>query len=68
VTPKKDIPEPVKVPESDIIKPVMEVAPADIKKEPAVVKPEAAKAENTKPLPAETEPNYFDLMLEKIGF
>jgi outer membrane protein assembly factor BamE len=68
VTPKKDIPEPVKVPESDIIKPVIEVAPADIKKEPAVVKPEAAKAENTKPLPAETEPNYFDLMLEKIGF
>ncbi len=68
VTPKKDIPEPVKVPESGIIKPVMEVAPADIKKEPAVVKPEAAKAENTKPLPAETEPNYFDLMLEKIGF
>ena len=68
VTPKKDIPEPVKVPESDIIKPVTEVAPADIKKEPAVVKPEAAKAENTKPLPAETEPNYFDLMLEKIGF
>ena len=68
VTPKKDIPEPVKVPESDIIKPVTEVAPADIKKEPAVAKPEAAKAENTKPLPAETEPNYFDLMLEKIGF
>lgn len=68
VTPKKDIPEPVKVPESDIIKPITEVAPADIKKEPAVVKPEAAKAENTKPLPAETEPNYFDLMLEKIGF
>jgi outer membrane protein assembly factor BamE len=68
VTPKKDMPEPVKVPESDIIKPVTEVAPADIKKEPAVLKPEAAKAENTKPLPAETEPNYFDLMLEKIGF
>jgi len=62
VTPKKDIPEP------DIIKPVTEVAPADIKKEPAVVKPEAAKAENTKPLPAETDRNYFDLMLEKIGF
>ena len=62
VTPKKDIPEP------DIIKPVTEVAPADIKKEPAVAKPEAAKAENTKPLPAETDPNYFDLMLEKIGF
>jgi outer membrane protein assembly factor BamE len=62
VTPKKDIPEP------DIIKPVTEVAPADIKKEPAVLKPEAAKAENTKPLPAETDRNYFDLMLEKIGF
>ena len=62
VTPKKDIPEP------DIIKPVTEVSPADIKKEPAVVKPEAAKAENTKPLPAETDRNYFDLMLEKIGF
>ena len=62
VTPKKDIPEP------DIIKPVTEVSPADIKKEPAVLKPEAAKAENTKPLPAETDRNYFDLMLEKIGF
>jgi outer membrane protein assembly factor BamE len=61
-TPKKDIPEP------DIIKPVTEVAPADIKKEPAVLKPEAAKPENTKPLPAETDRNYFDLMLEKIGF
>ncbi len=61
-TPKKDIPEP------DIIKPVTEVAPADIKKEPAVLKPEAVKAENTKPLPAETDRNYFDLMLEKIGF
>ncbi len=60
--PKKDIPEP------DIIKPVTEVAPADFKKEPAVLKPEAAKAENTKPLPAETDRNYFDLMLEKIGF
>ena len=62
VTPKKDIPEP------DIIKPVTEVSPADIKKEPVVLKPEAAKAENTKPLPAETDRNYFDLMLEKIGF
>ena len=62
VTPKKDIPEP------DIIKPVTEVSPVDIKKEPAVLKPEAAKAENTKPLPAETDRNYFDLMLEKIGF
>ena len=68
VTPKKDIPEPVKVPEPEMKKPVTEVAPADIKKEPAVAKPEAAKAENTKPLPAETDPNYFDLMLEKIGF
>jgi outer membrane protein assembly factor BamE len=66
--PKKDIPEPVKVPEPEMKKPVTEVAPADIKKEPAVAKPEAAKAENTKPLPAETDPNYFDLMLEKIGF
>jgi outer membrane protein assembly factor BamE len=66
--PVKDIPEPVKVPEPEMKKPVTEVAPADIKKEPAVAKPEAAKAENTKPLPAETDPNYFDLMLEKIGF
>jgi outer membrane protein assembly factor BamE len=68
VTPNKDISEPVKVPEPEMKKPVTEVAPADIKKEPEVVKPEAAKAENTKSLPAETDPNYFDLMLEKIGF
>lgn len=68
VTPKKDMPEPVKVPEPDIIKPVTEVAPVDIKKEPVVIKPEAIKAENMKPLPAETDRNYFDLMLEKIGF
>ncbi|MCX7191830.1 MAG: outer membrane protein assembly factor BamE [Candidatus Methylopumilus sp.] len=68
VTPKKDIPEPAKATEPEMKKPVTEVSPTDIKKEPAVIKPEATKAENTKPLPAETDPNYFDLMLEKIGF
>ena len=68
VTPKKDIPEPAKATEPEMKKPVTEVAPTDIKKEPAVIKSEATKAENTKPLPAETDPNYFDLMLEKIGF
>ena len=68
VTPKKDTPEPVKVLEPEIKKPVTEVAPTEIKKEPAVIKPEAPKVENAKPLPAETDSNYFDLMLEKIGF
>ena len=66
--PKKDMPEPVKVLEPEIKKPVTEVAPTEIKKEPAVIKPEAPKVENAKPLPAETDQNYFDLMLEKIGF
>ncbi len=32
------------------------------------IKPEAPKVQDTKSLPAETAPNYFDLMLEKIGF
>ena len=68
VTPKKDMPEPAKSIEPEMKKPATEVAPTDIKKESAVIKPEATKAENTKPLPAETDRNYFDLMLEKIGF
>ena len=67
VTPKKEIPEPVKA-EPEIKKPATEAAPVEIKKEPEVAKPEAQKADNSKPLPAETDPNYFDLMLEKIGF
>ena len=68
VTPKKEIAEPIKAVEPEIKKPVTEAAPVEIKKEPEVVKPEAQKADNAKPLPAETDPNYFDLMLEKIGF
>jgi outer membrane protein assembly factor BamE len=68
VTPKKEMPEPIKAAEPEVKKPVTEAAPVEIKKEPEVVKPEAAKTENAKPLPAETDPNYFDLMLEKIGF
>ncbi len=68
VTPKKEMPEPIKAAEPEIKKPVTEAAPVEIKKEPEVAKPEAPKADNAKPLPAETDPNYFDLMLEKIGF
>ena len=68
VTPKKEISEPVKAEEPEIKKPATEAAPVEIKKEPEVAKPEAQKADNSKPLPAETDPNYFDLMLEKIGF
>jgi outer membrane protein assembly factor BamE len=68
VTPKKEMPEPIKAVEPEIKKPVTEAAPVEIKKEPEVAKPEAPKADNAKPLPAETDPNYFDLMLEKIGF
>jgi len=68
VIPKKDMPEPVKALEPEIKKPVTEVTPTDIKKEPVDIKSEAPKAQNAKPLPAETDPNYFDLMLEKIGF
>jgi outer membrane protein assembly factor BamE len=68
VTPKKEIPEPAKAAEPEIEKPATEAAPVEIKKEPEVAKPEAQKADNSKPLPAETDPNYFDLMLEKIGF
>lgn len=68
VTPQKDIPEPSKAAEPEVKKPVTEVAPVEIKKEPEVSKPEAPKTDNAKPLPAETDPNYFDLMLEKIGF
>jgi outer membrane protein assembly factor BamE len=68
VTPKKEISEPVKAEEPEIKKPATEAPPVDIKKEPAMAKPEAQKADNSKPLPAETDRNYFDLMLEKIGF
>ncbi|HEY9323086.1 MAG TPA: outer membrane protein assembly factor BamE [Candidatus Methylopumilus sp.] len=68
VTPKKETIVPAKELESEIKKPVTEVAPVEIKKEPEAVKPEASKTGNSKPLPAETDPNYFDLMLEKIGF
>jgi outer membrane protein assembly factor BamE len=68
VTPKKDVPESVKVLEPEMKKPVTEVPPTEIKKEPVDIKPEAPKVQNTKPLPVETAPNYFDLMLEKIGF
>jgi outer membrane protein assembly factor BamE len=68
VAPKKQITEPAKELEPEIKKPMTEVAPVEIKKEPEVVKPEASKTGNSKPLPAETDPNYFDLMLEKIGF
>jgi outer membrane protein assembly factor BamE len=68
VTPKKEIPEPAKAAEPEIKKPATEAPPIEIKKEPEVAKPEAQKADNSKPLPAETDPNYFDLMLEKIGF
>ena len=68
VTPKKDVPESVKVLEPEMKKPVTEVPPTEIKKEPVDLKPEAPKVQNTKPLPVETAPNYFDLMLEKIGF
>jgi outer membrane protein assembly factor BamE len=66
--PKKEIIVPEKDLELEIKKPVTEVAPVGMKKEPEIVKPEASKAGNSKPLPAETNPNYFDLMLEKIGF
>jgi outer membrane protein assembly factor BamE len=68
VAPKKQIIEPAKELEPEIKKPMTEVAPVEIKKEPEAVKPEASKTGNSKPLPAETDPNYFDLMLEKIGF
>ena len=68
VAPKKEMPEPIKAAEPEIKKPATEAAPVEIKKEPEVAKPEAQKADNSKPLPAETDPNYFDLMLEKIGF
>jgi len=68
VTPKKEESEPIKVVEPEIKKPVTEAAPVEIKKEPEVAKPDAPKTDNDKPLPPETDPNYFDLMLEKIGF
>ena len=68
VTPKKDIPEPVKAVEPEIKKPVTEAVQVEIKKEPEALKPEAPKVDSGKPLPAETDPSYFDLMLEKIGF
>jgi len=62
--------EPVKPAEPEMKKPQAELAPlkVEMKKEPEVKTPEPAKVENTKPLPVETDPSYFDLMLEKIGF
>ena len=68
VAPKKQITEPAKELEPEIKKPMTEVAPVEIKKEPEALKPEAPKVDSGKPLPAETDPSYFDLMLEKIGF
>ena len=67
---EKKLAEPVKVEEPEMKKPQVEVEPSkvEIKKEPEVIKPEPSKIENTKPLPAETDPSYFDLLLEKIGF
>ncbi len=74
---KKEVPieerklaDPVKAAEPEMKKPQAEAAPSkvEMKKEPEVKTPEPAKIENTKPLPAETDPSYFDLMLEKIGF
>jgi outer membrane protein assembly factor BamE len=74
---KKEVPveerklaEPVRATEPEMKKPQAEAAPSkvEMKKEPEVKTPEPAKVENTKPLPAETDPSYFDLMLEKIGF
>ncbi len=74
---KKEVPleerklaDPVKAAEPEMKKPQAEAVPSkvEMKKEPEVKPPEPAKVENTKPLPAETDPSYFDLMLEKIGF
>ena len=74
---KKEVPveerklvEPVKAAEPEMKKPQAEAVPSkvEMKKEPEVKTPEPTKVENTKPLPAETDPSYFDLMLEKIGF
>ena len=67
---ERKLTEPVKAAEPEMKKPQAEAAPlkVEIKKEPEVKKPEPAKGENTKPLPAETDASYFDLMLEKIGF
>ncbi len=56
VTPRKVVTEPSKVLEPEI------------KKAPEIVKPEVSKVENSKPLPPKTNLDYFDLMLEKIGF
>lgn len=68
VIPKKEIILPAKEVEPEIKKPVTEVAPIEMKKEPEIAKSEGPKASNSKPLPAETDTNYFDLLLEKIGF
>lgn len=65
---EKKLEEPLK-PQQETTKPTTEVKPVtEIKKEPEAVKSEPPKAESAKPLPVETDPSYFDLMLEKIGF
>lgn len=65
---EKKLEEPLK-PQQETTKPTTEVKPVTaIKKEPEAVKSEPPKAESAKPLPVETDPSYFDLMLEKIGF
>ena len=67
---EKKLAEPVKAAEPEMKKPQAEAVPSkvEMKKEPEVKPPEPTKVENTKPLPVETDPSYFDLMLEKIGF
>jgi hypothetical protein len=57
-----------KLAEPEVKKPVTEAAPVEIKKEPEVSKPEAPKLIMQNHCLPETDPNYFDLMLEKIGF
>ncbi|MSQ80935.1 MAG: outer membrane protein assembly factor BamE [Candidatus Methylopumilus sp.] len=65
---EKKLEEPLK-PQQETTKPTTEVKPVtEIKKEPEAVKSEPPKAESAKPLPVKTDPSYFDLMLEKIGF
>lgn len=67
---ERKLAEPVKATEPEMKKPQAEATPSkvEMKKEPEIKLPEPKKVENTKPLPAETDPSYFDLMLEKIGF
>jgi outer membrane protein assembly factor BamE len=68
VIPKKEIPEPGKASEPEIKIYPPATAPLKMKREPEVAKTDTPKADNSKPLPTETDRNYFDLMLEKIGF